>query len=517
MLDTESFTRHDWSGTPLGPRDAWPTQLVRMSEFLLCSKQPMFMLWGRERAFIYNAAYQAIWGIESLDTLGRPIEEVAGGVWERLRPHVERVFEGESFLETNFGITGTLDHELRYFDFSYTPIDRYDVAGEIAAALCITTDVTERILSAERTSQDREVLALTLENDTEGVALVERDLTLVLWNEPFRVHFGFETGQIRTGMNAAELMMDTARRGDLGEGDPEVLVRQLAEGIQTNESGSLEVHRKNGRVLDLYRRTVRGGRFLLVSRDITEERTAARLKDELVSTVSHELRTPLTAISGALGIVSAGAAGTLTDKASRLIGIAQRNSERLIALVNDLLDIDKLQSGKAEFAMAPVDLAELVVVAVEQNLPYADRGGIRLEADVPASPVVAMADRNRILQVLTNLISNAVKFSPADEQVIVRLAADGRRHGRISVIDRGIGVAEEFRQSLFERFTQQDSSSKRVQQGTGLGLAISKSIVERHGGSIWLDTAATDGATFHIELPLAEEMTAPAGELQDRK
>ncbi len=302
-------------------------------------------------------------------------------------------------------------------------------------------------------------------------------------------------------MNALGLMLETARRGDLGDGDPQAIVEALVQSIRTNDQAALEIQRKNGRVLSLFRQSLSGGRFLLVSRDITEERTAARLKDELVSTVSHELRTPLTAISGALGIVAAGAAGELTEKADRLVRIAQRNSERLIVLVNDLLDIDKLQSGQMEFQFAEADLSEIVLAGIEQNVPYAERGGLRLQVEVPPDRVPVRVDRHRIQQVLANLISNAVKFSPAGDEVLVRLRVDGEC-ARISVIDHGIGVPPAFRARLFERFTQHDASANRVQQGTGLGLAICKSIIEHHGGTIRLDQTTRRGATFHVELPL---------------
>jgi signal transduction histidine kinase len=239
-----------------------------------------------------------------------------------------------------------------------------------------------------------------------------------------------------------------------------------------------------------------------VSQDITDERRTARLKDELVSTVSHELRTPLATISGALGLVGAGAAGELSEKATQLIRIAQRNSERLIALVNDLLDADKLQSGKIEFQRERIDLAELVRAAVEQNQPYGTAAGVAIAAELSARPVPVMADRNRMLQVLANLLSNAVKFSPAGGEVTTRLTADGAT-ARISVLDRGTGVPEQFRARLFERFSQHDGSASRVQQGTGLGLAISKSIVEQMGGSISFEPTSPEGATFHVDMPLA--------------
>jgi PAS domain S-box-containing protein len=430
------------------------------------------------------------------------MEEATGpAAWAVLGPMVERVFEGESFIENDFAISREPEGVTRYVDFSYTPLNDYET-GEIVGALCICNDVTAKVLAAEINRQEREILALTLENVTEGVALVDRDLTFVLWNEQFLDHFGYDAADIRTGLNAIELMLKSATRGDLGPGDPRAIVERLAQSIQSNESARLEIQRANGVVLNLFRRTIGGGRFLLVSRDVTDERKAARLKDELVSTVSHELRTPLTAISGALGMVAAGAAGELPESAAKLVAIAQRNSERLASLVNDLLDIDKLRSGKVDFRMEPLDLGELICVSVEQNQPLAEKARIELRAEAPPDALVVPADRNRILQVLANLISNAVKFSPADETVIVRAARHGDR-ARISVIDRGAGISEEFRARLFDRFTQQDGTTSRVQQGSGLGLAISKSIVEAHRGSIHLDSAPGSGSTFHVDLPLA--------------
>jgi signal transduction histidine kinase len=501
MLDRQSFFAFPWDRTPLGPVEGWPRQLRHVVDALLISKQPLFLLWGRERTFIFNAAYERIWDGDSQAYLGKPMAEVTGPAWAVVGPMVERVFEGESFLETDFKIAREPEGTTRYVDFSYTPLRDYE-CGEIVGALCICSDVTDKVRAAETNRQEREILALTVENVTEGVALVDTDLTFVLWNEQFLNHFGYEAGEIRMGMNAMELMLKTAQRGDLGPGDPFAIVEGLAHSILSTESARLEIQRTNGVVLNLYRRTISGGRFLLVSSDVTDERKAARLKDELVSTVSHELRTPLTAISGALGMVAAGAAGELPASAAKLVGIAHRNSERLASLVNDLLDIDKLQSGKVEFHMEPVDLGELVRVSVEQYQPLAEKAGLALEAEAPDAAIVVCADRHRILQVLTNLISNAVKFSPSEQTVVVRAAALADR-ARISVIDKGIGISEEFRTRLFDRFAQEDGTTSRVQQGTGLGLAISKSIVEAHGGSIHLESEVSKGTTFHVDLPLA--------------
>jgi len=503
MLRNESYDRFDWSQTPLGPLETWPGQLLSMCNLLLCSKQPMFMLWGPQYVFLFNTAYQDIWGMDQQAALGRPVAEIASDNWAALKPIIDKVLGGEAFALTD--VRSELPGQpLRFFEQSYTPIYDYgEASDEIVGAFCICNDVTARHLAVEQLRESREVLALAVGNVTEGIALVDSDLALLVWNEPFRTHFGYSEDRLAGGMKATDLMLETARRGDLGPGDPEALVGALVHSMMTTESAVLEIQRTNGHVLSLSRRTLSGGRYLLISHDITEARTAALLKDELVSTVSHELRTPLTAISGALGIVSAGAAGELSEKAARLIRIAQRNSERLVTLVNDLLDIDKLQSGQTEFRLRNENLAELVAIGVEQNQPYAERGGLQLRAEMPEEPVLVTVDRNRILQVLANLISNAVKFSAAGGEAVVRLAVD-KDVARISVIDSGIGIAPEFRSRIFQRFTQYDSSSSRVQQGTGLGLAICKSIIEQHGGTIWVDDNVDKGAAFHVDLPLAK-------------
>ena len=504
MLDRKSFEAHDWEQTPLGPSETWHKQLRFLCDFLLGSEQPMFLLWGDERAFVFNAAYQRIWDIDSLENLGQRIERVAGTAWDDFAPLVDRVFSGESFLKTDFPIVAEPGREPRYFDFSYTPVYDYDDTERVAAALCISTDVTERFLSAQTVNLEREILALTVENVTEGVALIESDFTLVLWNEPFRQHFGYAPDRLRLGMNAAELIYETARRGDLGPGDPGSIVASFVQSIRSAPVRDLEIERANDKALCLHRRELSGGRQLLVSRDVTDERKAARLKDELVSTVSHELRTPLTAIAGALGMVAAGAAGEMPEKADRLIKIAQRNTERLIALVNDLLDVDKLRSGKVEYQLEKLDLVELIHASIEQNQTFGASTGVTVLDELPTSPVLVISDRNRLLQVLANLLSNAIKFSPPQSEVRVRLTCK-EDTARVDVIDHGAGVAEEFRGRLFERFSQQDASPTRSHPGTGLGLVITKNIVEQLGGTVGFEPSEPQGATFHFELPLATQ------------
>lgn len=240
---------------------------------------------------------------------------------------------------------------------------------------------------------------------------------------------------------------------------------------------------------------------LWLFRDVTRERAAARIKDQLVATVSHELRTPLTAIIGSLGLLQGGAAGALTEQGAKLVTMARKNGDRLVKIVNDLLDMEKMQSGKMDYAVAPVDLGALIGDVVLQNHPYTQGFGVEVRIEAGDEPVTVLADEGRLAQVLTNLISNAAKFSPRGSEVILRLERVAGL-ARISVIDKGRGISEEFRKHLFARFSQDRESAVTGHPGSGLGLAITRSIVEAHGGTIRLDETTKVGSTFVVELPL---------------
>jgi signal transduction histidine kinase len=243
-----------------------------------------------------------------------------------------------------------------------------------------------------------------------------------------------------------------------------------------------------------------GRHLVAMIRDISDRKRAEQLKDEFVSTVSHELRTPLTSIAGSLGLLSGGAAGPLPPKAERLTEIAHANCERLIRLINDILDIQKIESGNLRFDKAPVSLAQLVSRSVEDLRGYGDGLGVRMTLDLRSDPVI-LADSDRMIQVITNLLSNAIKFSPTGETVELVLERKGS-NGRLSIRDHGPGVPEAFRDQIFSKFAQADSTDTRQKGGTGLGLAISKEIVERHGGRVSFESWAGRGATFQVDLPV---------------
>lgn len=242
------------------------------------------------------------------------------------------------------------------------------------------------------------------------------------------------------------------------------------------------------------------GDHLAIARDISEAERIDRMKTEFVSTVSHELRTPLTAIRGALGMLVNGMLGEVDQAQRPLLDIAHKNSERLVRLINDILDIEKLESGRLSLDIVPCQIASLLDQAVLQNSPYAQEYGVRLELDSQVGELRFDTDPDRFAQIMANLLSNAIKHSPSGGIVTVDVQRDGDQL-EIGVADKGPGIPESFRPRIFERFSQADASDVRRLGGTGLGLAITRSLVEQMGGQIGFTTTLGEGTRFNILLP----------------
>jgi signal transduction histidine kinase len=299
------------------------------------------------------------------------------------------------------------------------------------------------------------------------------------------------------------------------EGDRDAVQAQVKAAFATGESFSFEhrIIRSDGAVRVLHARgevvmaadgtpvTMRG-----TAQDITERREVERAKDEFISVVSHELRTPLTSIRGSLGLLESGVVGPLPERARRMIEIAVQNTDRLVRLINDILDIERIDSATIDLHPQPCDGAELIRRAIQGLEQFATDAHVRLTAD--DEPVALSADPDRIHQTLTNLISNAVKFSPASSTVHV--SCTRRDDGVLfEVADHGKGIPADKLASIFERFQQVDASDSRDKGGTGLGLAISRNIVEHHGGRIWVDSQLGAGSTFSFILPAQQPVRSP--------
>jgi PAS domain S-box-containing protein len=244
-------------------------------------------------------------------------------------------------------------------------------------------------------------------------------------------------------------------------------------------------------------------------RDITERLAVDRMKDEFVSTVSHELRTPLTSIRGALGLLASGLIGNVGDRAQRMLDIAVSNTDRLVRLINDILDLERIDSGRVELNRKVCDAADLMTASIDVIQALADRAGVRVELE-PVHETL-WADNDRVVQTLTNLLSNAVKFSTRGSTVRLTGSNSGDVFTFV-VEDQGRGIPASHLESVFERFKQVDSSDSRNKNGTGLGLAICRSIVSAHGGRIWAESEEGNGTTFRFTIPLQPHASAPIDE-----
>jgi PAS domain S-box-containing protein len=368
-----------------------------------------------------------------------------------------------------------------------------DEDGQPQATLEINTDISER----KRAAETHALLAAIVESSQDAMITGAPDGLITSWNPAAERLFGYTAAEA-VGQPAV-LLLPPDRLDDAHN------VRRVFAG-ETLEPFEARRMRKDGSLVDVSValspvRTPYGDIVSVsaVFRDVTERRAIDRMKDEFVSIVSHELRTPLTSIRGSLGLLASGVVGALPERGQRMIDIALSNTERLIRLINDILDLERMGSGVVVMHKQDIDLGVLMTHAQESVQAMADKAGVKL--DVEPLQARILADPDRILQVLTNLLSNGIKFSARDSTV--RLDAE-----RVSddvvvrVTDQGRGIPVDKLESIFERFLQVDASDTRDKGGTGLGLAISRSIVEQHDGHIWAQSALGQGATFFIRLPL---------------
>lgn len=381
--------------------------------------------------------------------------------------------------------------------YSRTPLND----GVMAALLQVADEVAlaidrARALEALRISEGR--TRSILDNLLTGLVTAGVDGVIESVNPAAERIFGYAATEL-VGRNA-RLLLDS---GDLGDADVDTLARMVGEAL--GRVTEWPARRRNGESFPLELSlftfdSLQGRRYAAVVRDVSERRVVERLKDEFISTVSHELRTPLTSIRGSLSLVSAGVLGDLPKDAAEVLSIAERNSVRLVALINDILDLERLQFGRLEMRFEPLPAAGLLARALEAVRPLAQAEDVHLE--VTAAEGEAQCDGDRIVQVLVNLLSNAIKFSPHGGRVQLSATPVGNWI-ELRVSDQGRGIPSAWHQAIFERFRQVHVSDTRQKGGTGLGLAISKAIVEQHAGAIGVESEEGRGSSFWVRLPAA--------------
>jgi len=352
---------------------------------------------------------------------------------------------------------------------------------------------------AEKLYRQQEIL---LNSVADGICGLDRN-GLVSFANPAAVSMlGAATSSL-AGKPVHELLHGSAPEGSqCGEDCP--LLRATGRLQLMATSGEDNLYRNDGspfRVDYALTPILDHGRLtgsVLSFRDISQRYALDRLKDEFISTVSHELRTPLTAIRGALGLFSHGTLVELNPKASELLRIALSNSDRLLRLINDILDLERMQSGRDRLVFRKLQMSQVVRQALDCMAPVAEAAGVQLIQDT--AQVQIAADPDRLLQVLINLLSNAIKFSPRNSAVSVLMRPD-LNGVTLSVVDAGRGIPADKLETVFGRFQQVDASDSRQKGGTGLGLAICRTIVHQHSGRIWAERNPVRGTAFRMFLP----------------
>ena len=382
----------------------------------------------------------------------------------------------------------------------------FDEAGTFAGSLAFFSDLTDRrrAETALRASEAR--LRSYFEHVPVGIVLVSRDGVVVNVNPALCSITGYERGELLAGGLSVLLGPDDPARIE----EIRVPIRALLSGEMPLFEFEQPFVAKDGRSIFLkvtvsVMHDAQGEplEFVAVVQDVTARKDAERVKDEFVSVTSHELRTPLTSIRGALGLLAGGVVGDLPDSAQRMLDVAVVSTDRLIRLINDILDLERIASGKLSLSLEACDAAGLISRAVEEIRGAADA----LEVEVLAGSVDGRvwADPDRIIQTLTNVVGNAIKFSPRSATVEVSAQVEGDQV-RFTVEDHGPGIPADQLERVFERFRQVDSSDSRTKGGTGLGLAICRTIVEQHGGRIWAESVLGAGTVFSFTLPVVADL-----------
>jgi len=399
---------------------------------------------------------------------------------------------GEIRIKTKSG-------KIIYTRTTYVP--QIDRCGKLVSSIAIRTDITENKVA-------------TGDKNTRRALHILRDEIYMFEAGTLRFTYLNQTAMERCGWDEItypqKFLFDRDMKiGENGAYDIKAFykrARALINGETEEVTHELTIDDRPSEIkMQLVRPEVGKPYFMIIVRDISDRHAFNKIKDDFISTVSHELRTPVTSIKGALGLILSGAFGELSEKAQGMLDIAYRNTDRLGLIINDILDLEKIAAGRMEFHLEPVDMAELIKEAIVENKPYSDRYNVSMVPNMREDGVMCLCDKDRIFQVMNNLLSNAAKFSHKGGEVIIQVEEKADTI-YISVEDFGVGIPQEAKSTIFDRFTQADSSDRRVKGGTGLGLSIAKTLIEQQDGKLDFSSKWGQGTKFFFELPKAMMM-----------
>ena len=507
---------HDWTASPLGhPRD-WSQALCTTVALMLDSKFPMFVAWGDELGFLYNDAYSVILGAKHPASLGLRFRDVWPDIWDDIAPLVERTMGGESIYLDRFPLTVRRHgyDEATWFRFSYSPVRRDD--GMIAGMFCACVEITNEVL-AQRYRDEENMRLVNLFEEAPGIIAVLRgpDHVFELTNRSFLTLVGHRD---LIGKPVRDAMPEVQ-----GQGYFELLDQVYTSGqpfvghavplrVQREPGGPLEecfldfvyqpIRDQYGKVTGIFLE----GSDVTVRKHIEDElREANRQKDDFLAMLAHELRNPLSPITTAAQLLQRGQMDA--PGIARASAIIARQAEHMTALVNDLLDVSRVTRGQVTMAQEAVAVEPLVHEAVEQVRPMLDSCHHELFIDIEPGLYV-LGDRTRLIQVLSNILNNAAKYTAARGRIVLSVRTDGG-DVRIAVRDNGQGIDLPVLPYIFDLFTQAERTPDRSQGGLGLGLTLVKSLVLLHGGRVdALSDGLGEGSEFVVYLPLLAPVVA---------
>jgi signal transduction histidine kinase len=508
---------HDWSNSPLGRPDSWPQSLRAIVSMMLNSKFPMFVAWGAELGFLYNDAYAHILGNKHPSALGGRFQEIWSEIWADILPIIEQALDGHAVYYENLPFTMNRNghDEKTWFTFSYSPVRDED--GQVGGMFCACTETTEQVLAEQHRAQ--ELMRLQqLFQQAPGIIAVLRGPTHIfdIANEAYLRLVGHRDPH---GKPVREALPELS-----GQGFFELLDGVYATGrpyignevpvkLQRRSDCELEERYINFIYQPTYdhRGSITG--IFVEGSDVTESvkvhralqksegelRAANRRKDEFLAMLAHELRNPLAPIASASALLRISPKNeALVRKSSEVI---TRQVEHMTELVDDLLDVSRVTRGLVTLQLETLSLGSVLEVAVEQVRPLVEVKEHKLVVQLPDVDLFVMGDRTRLIQVFSNILNNAAKYTPQYGRIALRVVADNDQV-EVVVEDNGIGIAPSLLPDIFTLFTQAERSPDRAQGGLGLGLALVKSLVEMQGGRVDAHSdGPNEGSRFTIWLP----------------